>query len=484
MFESVRARLTLWYSMVLAIVLVLLAVLTYFIYQRNIIQRTDTNLMEMADAFATTFAAELRDQSGAEAAKNAAKQAMDEHHFQDTIFVVLDSSGSVVLSSIDLTGSSTRGHFDSDILGSTAFRKLATNRVAVKPELQTVRSEKNDYRGYAKDLAGGDGMFRLVVMQSRHAQHEMMEDIRNTFLWAIPVALILASAGGYFLARQSLAPVAAMALQAQNISASNLQKRLEVVNKRDELGQLAESFNQLLERLDKSFERQQRFIADASHELRTPVAILRGESEVTLSRDDRSPAEYRESLAILHGESHRLSRIIEDLFTLTRADAGEYRLELREHYLDELVTDVLHRARSLAISKNISLVASVIPDLPITADEALLRRMLLNLIENSIKYTATGGTISVGCHPQGSEFVLSITDTGEGIPGELQQKIFDRFFRADKARSRSEGELGGAGLGLSIARWIAEAHRGRLELSRSDTTGSTFTVYLPSTRRD
>jgi two-component system OmpR family sensor kinase len=311
----------------------------------------------------------------------------------------------------------------------------------------------------------------------------MLEDIRNTFLWAIPVALLLASAGGYFLARQSLAPVAAMAWQAQNISASNLQKRLEVANKRDELGQLAESFNQLLERLDKSFERQQRFIADASHELRTPVAILRGESEVTLSRDDRSPEEYRESLAILRGESQRLSRIIEDLFTLTRADAGEYRLELREHYLDELVNDVLHRARSLASSKKISLVLSVTPDLPVAADEALLRRMLLNLIENSIKYTAAGGTISVGCHPHDSEYVLSITDTGEGIPSELQQKIFERFFRADKARSRSEGELGGAGLGLSIARWIAEAHYGRLELSRSDTTGSTFTVFLPSTPR-
>ncbi len=141
------------------------------------------------------------------------------------------------------------------------------------------------------------------------------------------------------------------------------------------------------------------------------------------------------------------------------------------------------RARSLAISKHISLVPSVTPDLPVTADEALLRHMLLNLIENSIKYTSAGGTISVCCHPRAGEYVLSIMDTGEGIPSELEQKIFERFYRADKLRSRSESELGGAGLGLSIARWIAETHHGRLELTRSDTTGSTFTVFLPSAPR-
>jgi two-component system, OmpR family, sensor kinase len=481
MLDSVRSRLTLWYSIVLGVVLISLAFLTYLIYQRNILQRTDTNLVEQADAFATTFASELPDYDSLDAVKNAARESMLEHRFRDTIFVVLDPLGGVALSSLDLPGGSPRRvQVSPDIYATAPFRELATNLSSGRHPIQIVPGGRDGFRGFARDLPVGRQSYRLAILQSLHPQHEMLEDIRNTFLVAIPIGILLASVGGYFLARKSLAPVAAMAAQAQTISASNLQNRLEVANERDELGQLAESFNQLLERLERSFERQQRFIADASHELRTPVAILRGEAEVTLARDDRTAGEYRESLCILRDESQRLARIVEDLFTLTRADAGEYRLTLREHYLDELVNDVLRRVRSLAIAKDITLASSLVAELPIRADEALLRRMFLNLIENAIKYTSAGGKLSVSCLRQNNEYVLSITDTGEGIPSELQQKIFERFFRVDKARSRGEGELGGAGLGLSIARWIAEAHNGRLELSRSDATGSTFTVILPS----
>ena len=486
MFNSVRVRLTFWYGLVLAVMLIFLAVLTYFIYQRNISQRTDASLVELADSFATTFGTELPDYESTDGSpdsvEKAARESMIEHRFRDTFFVVLDSSGRLILSSLDLPGGAPRREqVTAAIYLTEPFRELATNAFPAGQDMQTIPGGKDGFRGFGKDLPAGKQSYRLVILQSLHPQQEMLQDIRNTFLLAIPLALLLASVGGYFLARKSLAPVAEMAAQAQTISASTLQSRLQVANKHDELGRLAESFNQLLERLEKSFERQQRFIADASHELRTPVAILQGEAEVTLAREDRSAEEYRESLGILRDESQRLARIVEDLFTLTRADAGEYRLTLRELYLDELVTDVLRRARSLAISKNISLTPSIGTELPIRADEALLRRMLLNLIENAIKYTAAGGRISFSCQPGGNEYVLSITDTGEGIPSELHQKIFERFFRVDKARSRSEGELGGAGLGLSIARWIAEAHQGRLELSRSDATGSTFTVFLPAT---
>jgi len=220
-------------------------------------------------------------------------------------------------------------------------------------------------------------------------------------------------------------------------------------------------------------------MADASHELRTPVAILHGETEVALSRADRSPQEYRETLGILKDESQRLARIVEDLFTLTRADAGQYPLQLQSVYLDELAADVMHRARTLAMAKSIILSAAIEPELPIEADEALLRRMLLNLLDNAIKYTPEGGQISLQCRREHDDYSLSVSDTGTGIPVELQKRIFERFFRADKARSRAEGDSGGAGLGLSIARWIAEAHHGRLELSKSDATGTMFTAWLP-----
>jgi signal transduction histidine kinase len=210
------------------------------------------------------------------------------------------------------------------------------------------------------------------------------------------------------------------------------------------------------------------------------VAILRGEAEVALSRPDRKPEEYRESLAVLRAESQRLTHIVEDLFTLARADAGQHPLSPHEFYLDELVADCTRTTRTLALAKRITLTCDAAQELPIHADEPLLRRMILNLLDNAIKYTPQGGSVSVACRSESGEYALSITDTGPGIPVELQPRIFERFFRVDKARSRAETDGGGAGLGLSIARWIAEAHQGRLELTRSDASGSTFTAHFPA----
>jgi len=484
MLDSVRARLTVWYSLVLGLVLVLVAVLTYIVYQRNISQRTDANLAEMADAFATTFNTELPDQIGENQIKEAARESMQEHRFRDTIFVVLDSGGDVLISSLELPKAGPpREHITADIFSSPEFREVAASQRMGITERSRVPGGRDGLRAYTQMLSAGGRYYKLVLLQSLHAQQETMEDIGETFLLVIPIALLLAAVGGYFLARKSLAPVAEMASQARGMGAANLRARLAVANQRDELGQLALSFNELLDRLEESFERQKRFIADASHELRTPVAILRGETEVTLSRADRSPEEYRETLNILRDESQRLARIIEDLFTLTRADAGEYPLTAGDLYLDELAADVLRRARSLAQAKNITLSSSIAAELPLRADEALLRRMLLNLLDNAIKYTADGGAIRLECRRVGEEYKVSVTDTGEGIPAEMQQRVFERFFRADKARSRKDGEHGGAGLGLSIARWIAEAHQGRVELTRSDASGSTFTVVLPVTAK-
>jgi len=480
MFESVRARLTVWYSIALGVVLILFAVFSYKIYQRNVLQRSDANLEELANAFLTTFASELPDYTGADAVKLAARESMMEHRFRDTLFVVLDTGGHPLISSLELPGAGPRHEpISEDLFLSPEFQKTATNPSSGGIIRERIPGGKEGFHGFTLIFMANGQPYRLVLLQSFHSLNQLLHDIRNTFLIVIPFAVLLASAGGYFLARKSLAPVTAMASQARQIGASSLGSRLAVVNQRDELGQLALSFNELLERLEASFERQRRFIADASHELRTPVAILRGETEVTLSKSDRSPEEYRETLGILRDESQRLTHLIEDLFTLTRADAGEYPLSLSDIYLDELAVDVLRRARTLAIVKNITLSSRIAPELPLRADEPLLRRMLLNLLDNAIKYTPRDGNVSLVCKKEGAHYELSVTDTGEGIPKEMQGRVFERFFRVDKARSREDGTLGGAGLGLPIARWIAEAHHGRLELTRSDTAGSTFSVTLP-----
>ncbi|MGB9435232.1 MAG: ATP-binding protein, partial [Candidatus Acidiferrum sp.] len=469
--------------LVLAFVLIFLAVLTYFLYWHNTSLRTDSDITQLSDAFMTTLHAELADETGSEAVKKAAHEAMLEHRFRGTYFVLLDEWGTVQQSSLDLPSpGGSKESLTADFFASGSLRSLLAG--GPKPgELHTIHGGKEGYRVLAQTLSLSGRSYTLIVLQSLHSQKEMMEDIRNTFLLAIPIALLLASFGGYFLARKSLSPIAAMVFEARGMGAANLHRRLSVANERDELGQLAQTFNQVLERLEASFEQQRRFMADASHELRTPVAILQGEAEVTLSQPERSPGEYRETVAILREESRRLAHIIDDLFTLARADAGQYPLTLRDAYLDELASEALVRARSLALSKGIVLQPAIEENLPIQADEALLGRMLLNLLDNAIKYSPSGSTVTLACRRDGDRYLLSVSDNGPGIPVELQPRIFERFFRADKARSRSEGETGGAGLGLSIARWIVEAHKGHLELIRSDAGGSTFTATLPASPR-
>ena len=198
-----------------------------------------------------------------------------------------------------------------------------------------------------------------------------------------------------------------------------------------------------------------------------------------MSQPSRPPEEYRESLAVLHHEAERLSNIVEDLFTLTRADAGEYRLTRSDFYLDELAADCVRATRALAQAKNITLSVVAAHEMRVRADEDLLRRMILNLLDNAIKYTPGGGNVSVTCDSAPDGYELSVTDSGPGIPIAMQSRIFERFFRVDKARSRT-GQDRGAGLGLAIARWIAEAHLGRIELVRSDAAGSAFKVYIPA----
>jgi heavy metal sensor kinase len=465
--------------------LIVLALITYFIFWRSTLQRTDVNLSELSEAFLTTLDAEVKDQSGPDSLKLAGQVAITEHRFRDHVFAIFDAAGNMVVSSQDVPPAATATSASGETpLSSRSFRRFLDASFRSERLFGKVRGGEDGYRAFARHFSSGGKTYVLVILQSFHPQQEMLEEVAATFAWVIPIAILLAGVGGYFLARKSLAPVVAMSSQAGRIGAANLHERLAVQNERDELGHLARSFNSLLDRLGQSFERQRRFMADASHELRTPVAILRGEAEVALSQQARSPEEYRESLGVLHQEAERLTHIVEDLFTLTRADAGQYPLQPREFYLDELVSECVHSARTLALAKKICLNFEEASESPISADESLLRRMILNLLDNAIKYTLDGGRVTVTCRREGENYVLSITDTGAGIPTELQPRIFERFFRADKARSRAESDGGGAGLGLSISRWIAEAHHGRLELTRSDSTGSTFSAYLPVESRD
>ncbi|HEX4950688.1 MAG TPA: ATP-binding protein, partial [Blastocatellia bacterium] len=320
-----------------------------------------------------------------------------------------------------------------------------------------------------------DSDFFIVVAQSRAEVLQHLAAMRRIFYLSLPLMLLIAGLAGFFLAKKSLAPVAAMTEQVETINAHNLHERLQVSNPRDELGRLANVFNALLERVNRSFASLREFTADASHELRTPLAIIRGEADVALSQP-RTAVEYQETLAIVRDEARRLSRIVDDMLALARADAGGHQLNREELYLNDLVEECCRSVQTLAAHKNIAVDCESLPDIEYCGDEELLRRMILNLLDNAIKYTPGGGRVRVALHETPAHIQLRVIDNGIGIPAEAAAHVFDRFYRVDRARSRAEG---GSGLGLPIVKWVAEAHQGTVHLESLPGSGSEFLVELP-----
>jgi heavy metal sensor kinase len=319
----------------------------------------------------------------------------------------------------------------------------------------------------------------MVVAEPVDVLVAELQSIRNIFYLGYPITLLVAGLGGFALARKSLSPVVEMSNQAQRMGATNLRERLTISNPTDELGRLASTFNELLSRLEQSFEKMRVFMADASHELRTPLAIIRGEADVALSQE-RSTAEYKESLLIVQDEARRLSGIVDDMLALARADAGQHPLQSRDLYLNDVVDDTCRAMQVLAARKGVMLLVEPMPDIPFVGDEDLLRRLMLNLLDNGIKYTPLGGSVTVKLVAGPPEVQIVVSDTGVGIPAEAAPHVFERFYRVERARSREDG---GSGLGLAIAKWVAQAHGGDIKLSSRPGLGTTFTVSLPGTER-
>ena len=457
MFNSIRTKLTLWYVGVLAAVVIAFSTTAFFILVNALNREMDERLVEMARNFNVALMAELEDEDRATLSEKTLSEAVNEMRFRDYQFIIATRDGRAIASTAEFGVEATSHQ------GTETFRNVEINDEAMRVN--------------ESPLTIGQNEFRLFVFHSLKEQNTLKSRIAAIFLIGVPLSLLMAGFGGYFLARKSLAPMVEMSRQAAAISAQNLSERISIKNKHDELGDLARVFNELLARLDAAFEQQRRFMADASHELRTPLAIVRGEAEVSLSRRDRQTDDYRESLNVVHDESKRLTSIVEDLFTLARADAGQFRVNLAPVYLDEIVGEAIRSMRVLANQKNIGLSLKADAEMPFNGDESLLRRLFLNILDNAVKYTPNGGRISVACMSVGTHYHITVTDDGIGIPGGEQSNIFDRFYRVDKARSRAgDTEATGAGLGLSIAKWIAEIHGGDIKLVSSNNDGSVFLI--------
>jgi heavy metal sensor kinase len=472
MLDSVRVQLTLWHVGVLSLVLVSFSVTVYILVARNFYARLDAGLRSTLE----TVAAAVQGLGATrEVSNGAVLQALEQLRFPYQAIAILDAQGRRVYERRAEDRLPVR-------LPPPAMISAGAGRFFYS--LSETDSESDDScRGVLERvrIAPGGTAYLIAVNQSLEPLADQLDSLQVIFYVAVPLALSLAGSGGWFLAQRSLAPVVAISARARQISVENLDLRLPVANPHDELGHLAATFNELLERLRASFVQQRQFMADASHELRTPLSAIGTTAAVLLQREDREQSEYREALTIVEQQARRLTRIVEDMFLLARADAGHPALQNTAFYLDELLTETARAAAMLASRKNLQLEIPAFPETPFRGDESLLRQMIWNLLDNAIKYTPSAGRVRIALQTSQDQHTVTVTDTGIGIPPEIASYIFKRFYRADMSRSSLNGASGesGAGLGLPIARWIAQAHGGRLELLRSDPTGSTFVVHLP-----
>lgn len=477
--QSVRARLTLWYTLVLGALLTLFAAGSFLALREALTRLNDRFLAEARRAFVSELYAELVELPSPRAAIAA---ALRDVRFRDIRFAVFDADYRLIDSSITLARPPAADAAEAPPVSLTTVARLLRAKGPDSAVRLILPDSEGGYLLHGRTLSLGDSVqYTITAIQPLHGHHETMEFIGGAYAVAIPVFLLLSAAGGFFLAWRSLRPVTTMSRRASEISASNLHERLPVENSRDELGALASIVNGLLQRVEESFEQQRRFMADASHELRTPVAIMRAEADVALSRQHREEREYRESLGVVQDAGRRLARIVDDLFLLARADSGHRLLHREQVYLDEVVTDAVRAVQSLAVRRAVGVDVLPLAEAPYYGDEELLGRLLINLLDNGIKYSPGGASVTVALSGTRSAYEISVIDSGPGIPTEAQPHIFERFFRVETGRSRTEpSTTSGAGLGLSIALWIAQSHGGRLELVQSNAAaGTEFRVTLP-----
>ncbi len=457
--RNVRSRLTVWYVLVLASLLALYAGVASLFLFLSLREDFDHNLLEDLETIEGTLTKEPNGLVSLHSNHPDAAEPRIGHFIE-----VWSPEGSLLFRSAALQNQAMGGP-----PGPNEGLRDPTPSTTRLPNGAQIRLVSSVF--HVED--------QRVVLRVAYSEEGLWGELREfgvVLLLGFPIALLLASVGGYALARKALAPIDRMAIQTQKISAERLTDRLSVENPDDELGKLASVFNAMLARLQAAFDQLRRFTADASHELRTPLTAIRSVGEVAL-QEQKSPAEYRDVIGSMLEEVDRLTRLVENLLTLSRADAGHVQLQRMDISLLALTREASSMVEVLAEEKGQRVEIDGDAGLIVSVDRLVLRQGIVNLLDNAIKYSPRNTRILVrvgfGAAGQAS---LEITDEGPGIPSEHQPYVFDRFYRVDQARTR---EWGGTGLGLAITRWAVEAHGGDIDLTSKHGTGTTFHVSLP-----
>jgi heavy metal sensor kinase len=451
----IRARLTGWYSLIMAVSLCVFGVTADLAMKSSIHLTVDEGLRHSIEGVRNIIAEE--GPHGREALADEFHEYADGQGKRGRLRVA-DSTGKVIFVSPD-----------------TDFSKVAEKDSGPGSRYVT-RFDGESFRTSRQTINVGGSSYDVVVATAMDDFERAVDRFELTLYFAVPFFLVVAGLGGYWLSRRALTPVDEITQAARNIGAQDLGKRLTVHRTGDELERLADTLNGMLGRLEAAFQRITKFTADASHELRTPVSVMRASAEIAL-RKPRSEEEYRETLGQILHESERLSQLIEQLLILARSDAGSAVLPMIRTNLAEPLRSACQQASMLAGEKQLAF-SERVPERPlwVQGDSVALERLFLVLLDNAVKYTPDGGRIEVNLNSEDGFAVAAICDTGIGVSSEDLPHIFERFYRADRARTRDSG---GSGLGLAIGSWVAQVHGGEIRVQSEPSRGSCFEVRLP-----
>jgi heavy metal sensor kinase len=458
----IKWRLTIWYGVVLSLILVIFA-FGIFVYFKNSLQDSiDAKIRSIGEVLSSSMTD----------SHNTSVFGNFERYLENVLgrkpkgkFIqIMDSSGRIGAKMSDIEGEALPTSFNAlerAMRGETVYETIERT----KPRLRMITIPILENKKVTSVVQVGTSLEDF---------DETINKLLLIIIIGIPTSVSVTIVVGYFMAKKALRPVDQIRRAAIKISSSNLDEKIDIVGRRDELSRLAETFNAMIGRLKDAFQRVNQFSIDVSHELKTPLTILKGETEVAL-RKEREKTDYQRLLFSNLEEIDRMSCIIDDLLLLSKADTKDIKLNIEEVALRDLIMDVCMNMKVVADKKEVELQTSELDDVRLKGDELKLRRMLLNIVENGIKYSHSGGKIMVSSCVNDGYVKIDVKDEGIGISEEDIKYVFDRFYRADRSRKRESG----SGLGLSISRWIAEAHKGSIEVTSKPAQGSMFSIKLP-----